>query len=1149
MTHSPNDWPGIPAELWETCLKARVRLCIPLFLLMAGWTTSVLGSQPAPAQAAEPTFLEPGKTIERQLAGGQSHEYQFILQEAQYARVSVEQRNINVAVVVLAPDGKQVFAGDAYPIGQAEPVELIAGNTGVYRLRVATSERNAPSGRYEMTLRDVEPSTERHKIRIAAARAFAEAMTLYRQGTREAMLKAIGHLEDALAQWRALQDLVEQASMLYTISLTYMEIGNQQDALKYASEALPVARASHDRTIEGRALDSLGDVQNYFGDKRKAIEYYEQALPLMRTTGDQAGEGHTLNDLAVAYSQTGEKRKALFLFDRAVEIFRELQDRHMLAEVAGNTGMTYDSVGEYQRALESHRQALALQRELADPASESIALNNIATAYTGLGEFQKALDAYIAALDINRSLDNRRSVAINLNNIAWVHDSFGDRQRALKVYQEALEIIRSVKDQRTIAAILNNIAEIYANLGDYRKAVELHNEALPLRRVVGYADGEANSLTNLGKAYAKLGQTEKARDHFERAMAIHRTSGNLYMMLRTLRNLGALERQAGGHQQALPYLDEALQVSRTIHDRTGEAEALTELARLERDRGNFAEVHARAADALSAFESVRLAVASPTLRASFFASARDAQELDIEALMRLHAERPGEGFGAAALLASERGKARSLLELLGEAGAEIRRGVDAALLDRERELEQLISAKAERQTRLLTGKHTDAEAAASEKELDALTVELDQIQSRIRETSPQYAALTQPATLNLREIQTKLLDGDTVLLEYALGTEKSFLWAVTPSSIDTFELPTRLEIESVAKRVYDLLTARNQKPPKETAAARVTRIRQTDEAYVAAAAKASNILLGPVVSRIADKRLLIVGEGVLLYLPFAALPEPGKPVPLIVNHEIITAPSASVVAVLRQETADRKQSPKTLAVLADPVFSADDARVAQQKTKTNATTKEIASVETIRSATDPGLQDFVRLRFSRNEAEEIARFAPAEATLKFLDFDASRDTVLMTDLGLYRIVHFATHSLLNNQHPELSGVVLSLVDRAGRPQNGFLRLYDIYNLRLRSDLVVLSACRTALGSEIKGEGLIGLTRGFLYAGAPRVVATLWNIDDRSTAEVMKRFYEGMLARRERPAAALRAAQIAMWRSKGWDAPYYWAAFTLQGEWR
>jgi CHAT domain-containing protein len=316
------------------------------------------------------------------------------------------------------------------------------------------------------------------------------------------------------------------------------------------------------------------------------------------------------------------------------------------------------------------------------------------------------------------------------------------------------------------------------------------------------------------------------------------------------------------------------------------------------------------------------------------------------------------------------------------------------------------------------------------------------------------------------------------------------------------------------------------------------------------------MLLGPAISRIGNKRLLIVGEGMLQYLPFAALPEPApdaaaatKQSPLIATHEIITVPSASVVGVLRQETAERKQAPKILAVLADPVFSADDARVAQQKSKSNSAVTETTPVDAVRSATDLGLQDFVRLRFSRNEAEEIARMAPAADTFKALDFDANRDTVLSTDLRQYRILHFATHSLVNNVHPELSGVVLSLVDRAGRPQNGFLRLYDIYNLRLSSDLVVLSACQTALGEEIRGEGLIGLTRGFLYAGARRVVASLWQIDDRTTAEVMKQFYTGMLARGERPAAALRAAQVAMWKTKGWDAPYYWGAFTVQGEWR
>jgi CHAT domain-containing protein len=712
-----------------------------------------------------------------------------------------------------------------------------------------------------------------------------------------------------------------------------------------------------------------------------------------------------------------------------------------------------------------------------------------------------------------------------------------------------------MNDRRTIAVTLNNIAEIYADLGNYRKALEIHTEALQLRRAVGDTDGEANTLNHLGAVVAKLGDQDKARGHFERALAIQRTSGNPYMLTRTLCNLAALDRAVGNNVQALAHLAEAVEVSRTIHDRNGEAGALAELARVERGRSNLATAHQRAEEALAALESVRLAVAGPALRASFFASARDVQELDIEVLMRLHAERPEESFGAAALFATERGRARSLLELLGESGAEIRRGVDTALLERERELERLISGKAEQQERLLSGKHTKADALATEKELDSLTGDLEQIQSRIRETSPQYAALTQPTPLNLGQIQTKVVDEGTVLLEYTLGSEKSFVWAVTPASMDVFELPARVKIETAVRRVYDLLTARNHAPPNETPAARAMRIREADEAYPSAAAEVSKMLLGPVRSRIGNKRLLVISEGVLQYLPFAALPEPSvggqaTATPLIVNREIITAPSASVMAVLRQETADRKPAEKAVAILADPVFSAYDARIMQSKDNT------VTAVKTgtpphgdHRSRAGLGAQSFARLRFSRNEADEIEQLAAPGTTLKALGFDASRDTALNPDLSRYRIVHFATHSLLNNEHPELSGVVLSLYDRSGHRQNGFLRLYDIYNLRLGADLVVLSACQTALGGEIKGEGLIGLTRGFLYAGAPRVIASLWKVDDRTTSELMKRFYSGMLGRGERAVAALRAAQASLWRTKGWDAPYYWGAFTLQGEWR
>lgn len=319
--------------------------------------------------------------------------------------------------------------------------------------------------------------------------------------------------------------------------------------------------------------------------------------------------------------------------------------------------------------------------------------------------------------------------------------------------------------------------------------------------------------------------------------------------------------------------------------------------------------------------------------------------------------------------------------------------------------------------------------------------------------------------------------------------------------------------------------------------------------------------------------MLVVTDGALQYVPFGALPAPGvnrRPSakgkngaaggyqPLILDHEVVSLPSASVVAVLRREAATRPPAPKKVAVLADPVFVKEDGRVKNRGEGRPAAGGGGADKETAagslpsdvrRSADDLGLTWFDRLPVSRREAELITASAPKGQSLKALDFAASRATATSEELSRYQIVHFATHSLLNNQHPELSGIVLSLVNERGEPQDGFLRLHDIYNLKLDADLVVLSACETALGKEINGEGLVGLTRGFMYAGAPRVVASLWKVGDSATAELMKRFYRNMLNAKMRPAAALRAAQVAMWKERQWAAPFYWAGFVIQGEWR
>ena len=415
------------------------------------------------------------------------------------------------------------------------------------------------------------------------------------------------------------------------------------------------------------------------------------------------------------------------------------------------------------------------------------------------------------------------------------------------------------------------------------------------------------------------------------------------------------------------------------------------------------------------------------------------------------------------------------------------------------------------------------------------------------------------------EIQRQLLDQDTVLLEFSLGKKQSWLWAVTADTTLTHQLPAQRQIETAARRVCELLTAR-QPVKDETETEWRRRFAEADAELPRASRSLSQILLGPISEKLRQewkgKRLLLVAGGALEYVPFAALPAPSEEnvaEPLIAAHEIINLPSASVLSAIRREAVGRRVPARGVAVLADPVFEETDPRVQARKSKHDrrnppvhtraAIAPRAAESDLVRSVRSIARETLSRLPFSREEAETIASLAPKGSLLKATDFRANRATATGGELSNYRIVHLATHGLLNSEHPKLSGLVFSLVDESGKRQEGFVRLHEIYNLRLPADIVVLSACQTGLGKEIRGEGLVGLTRGFMYAGAQRVVASLWQVDDLAAAELMKRFYRGMLKDGMRPAAALRAAQLDLAKEKRWSSPFYWAAFVLQGEWK
>jgi CHAT domain-containing protein len=572
---------------------------------------------------------------------------------------------------------------------------------------------------------------------------------------------------------------------------------------------------------------------------------------------------------------------------------------------------------------------------------------------------------------------------------------------------------------------------------------------------------------------------------------------------------------------------------------------------------------------LRIIESVRSDLVSPEARSSFLASVQKSYRFYIDLLMLKHRVDPTRGLNVVALEVSERQRARSLLDLLAEAGADVRQGVDRTLLERERLLSRQLNDKAQR----LTQTNKPEEVATLKREISQLETDFERAQADIRKASPHYAALVQPQPLKLKEIQQQL-DADTLLLEYALGAERSYLWAVTRESLISYELPKEELINKSARQVYELLAARSENQRGESALERRNRIASADAQLPAAAQSLSQILLAPAAAQLGNKRLVIVADGALQYLPFAVLPEPrslgldlgpstakaAKPKqdqrPLILDHEVVSLPSASAVAIQRSELAGRQSAPKMLAVIADPVFDRNDVRFGSAATPAqpqNIGFNDARSIEHLAkgSSDKPGVTTLVipRLPYTRQEANQLLALVPKTSSFSAMDFEASRATVMNADLSQYRYVHFATHGVLDTERPGLSSLVFSMVDAQGRVQDGFLRANDIYNLKLPAELVVLSACQTGLGKDISGEGLVGLTRGFMYAGAARVMVSLWNVNDQATAELMTKFYQKMLKQQERPSAALRAAQVELGKQKRWQSPYYWAAFTMQGDWR
>lgn len=982
----------------------------------------------------------------------------------------------------------------------------------------------------------------------ASARQSQEDYVLTRESdeaaiTVEERQHALTVLLDAAGRLRDAGEPVKAARLLNRAGSLRLLLNQPQEALATYRDALAAHESVPDTPTDVDSLNGIGEVQSHLSQCDESKEVLRRAVGLSEQSGYAAGKAQALLMLSQCLEHE-DHAAALRTAQEALALWRAVGREWGIAKAYSAIGHYHLSQNNLVEAAQSHEAALALWRELGLRDEQAEELINLSFVHYREG----AWDGVLSHLTQAQALLDEKSDLFKLGQIngalAEAFVESGMPEEGLAKFRLSVEFFRQSQNRRAVVAVSMGIGKAQYLLGEYTDALAQLQQTLADAESIKEPAFAAMCHEYLGRVYAATNDRDAALRHFQAALEIYPRVGDRMEEARTLALVGQLYNQEGKVEKARGNFLRALGTFVALDDHLNESATLYALGNLELKRGDLDSAEAYLRRSIDSTENIRRISTSTDLVAAFSATISERYEKYVECLMRRHAAAPTEGFAARAFEMSDLARARSLSELLRATQTGISPGIEPDLAERERSLRQSLRVREDYKVSLLSRDYEKKELDALGAEISRLAAEYGRVLESIRARHPSYAQMTQPAALGAREIQEQVVgDGETLLLEYILGDDRSYVWAVTREGINSYELPARARIAGAAQNVYDLLT---NSPGVEV----------SDE-LPSALRELSQMVLAPVASELKRRRVIVVADGALNYVPFQVLPSPTDGgAPLVADCEVINAPSATILADLRREASRRSPVPKVLAAFGNPVLASsyalhadrgDDGGepVAATELEEGRLMSALRDTRVDGDSSDPSA--LRPLFYARRELANLRDVASDEETFVATDFAATRERLLGEDLTQYAILHFATHGLLDTKHPESSGLVLSTVGRDGRALNGFVGLRDIYSIRAPVDLVVLSACQTALGKDVRGEGLVGLTRGFMYAGASGVVASLWKVEDKATAELMKQFYANMLEKGMPPGAALREAQNSIRRNPRWSSPYYWAAFTLQGE--
>lgn len=915
-------------------------------------------------------------------------------------------------------------------------------------------------------------------------------------------------------------------------------------ALQEYRRSAGIFRSIQERGALGQILVNIGAAEHRLRRLDSALDHLSEARKLLE--GIESYETSffdALKEAALVFHRIGRTALAAKFFGDALEVARELDNPHLIATALNGLGVTHRSLGHWGEAIESFEQALDLAS--GDRCRESAVRINLGSIEVDRGRYQHALDQLRRSVDTSRGGNGDpacRHLPAALNSLAILYGRLGRHRIAAATYEEAIDHVDAVARIR----LLHNLGFSRYLGGEIEAAGQAFRECALLAKASGDTLTEFAARTNLSRLFAlDLDQPWSAREQLDRAARLIDSETPSRELSTLLAREAELDLASGAFEEALAHASRSLSIARTIGNPESEAMALHLAARGALGSGRLEQAAAFAEQGVSIAETLRSQTAGYDLRSSLLGEYGSHFAVWIRVLLALDEARPGADYLGRALEVAERARSRALLEMLDNAAVERSDDVDPALARLEQELEALFFERESRED--VTDRHGIRSRLA---EVQAKILER---KAHLRTARPNWSELRSPTLLDISAIRDRILDDRTALLHSFVSDDASWVWLLTRKELKVWEIPGRAKLEADIRHLLDLLQAQSETLEGEDLEGRRQRIAEAKIQYRDASRRFSESLLAPVLTGLEAERILVVPDGPLAYLPVSALPAPGSAGhrPLVMDFEWILLPSISVLASIRSRArcdsdkrgvCDRMPSgmaeadtPRpTLAIVADPVFSRADPRLLESVGN---------STGSVRGGLD---RDFHRLPHTGEEAAALASLAGAD-TLMAIGFDATADLAKSGQLQPYRIVHFATHGVIDTEFPELSGLVFSLVDETGQPLDGILRLPDIYRLRLDSELVVLSACETALGRDIRGEGLVGLTRGFIYAGASSVVASLWTVQDRATRNLMTRFFRKHLHQGLSASTAFHEAQREMAADDRYS-PYHWAGFVFQGDW-